>query len=175
VGIGRIAFEHVRVVCTSVGVHFRLGARDDSLVIDYVYRRGHFVVVLAVASESWDWADARGCDSSIIREGVSVSVYVYACAVYGFVVDCSGFVAVFLPARRFGGCSCGVGLSLLSYRSVCVDACLRRLGFGYCSCGVGLSLLSYRSVGFARVRGGTYFLCRRKESKGISAKVLALT
>ncbi|TXC83395.1 hypothetical protein [Paraburkholderia azotifigens] len=27
----------------------------------------------------------------------------------------------------------------------------------------------------APVRGGTYFLCRRKESKGISAKVLALT
>jgi hypothetical protein len=28
---------------------------------------------------------------------------------------------------------------------------------------------------FAPVRGGTYFLCRRKESKGRSAKVLALT
>jgi hypothetical protein len=31
--------------------------------------------------------------------------------------------------------------------------------------GVGLSLLSYRSIRFAPVRGGTYFLCRRKESR----------
>jgi hypothetical protein len=33
------------------------------------------------------------------------------------------------------------------------------------SCGVGLSLHSYRSISFAPVRGGTYFLCRRKESR----------
>jgi hypothetical protein len=33
------------------------------------------------------------------------------------------------------------------------------------ACGVGLSLHSYRSISFAPVRGGTYFLCRRKESR----------
>ena len=31
------------------------------------------------------------------------------------------------------------------------------------ACGVGLSLNSYRSISVAPVRGGTYFLCRRKE------------
>jgi hypothetical protein len=31
--------------------------------------------------------------------------------------------------------------------------------------GVGLSLYCYRSISFAPVRGGTYFLCRRKESR----------
>ncbi|WP_210237169.1 hypothetical protein, partial [Mesorhizobium sp. M3A.F.Ca.ET.174.01.1.1] len=30
---------------------------------------------------------------------------------------------------------------------------------------LGLSLNSRRSIGVAPVRGGTYFLCRRKESK----------
>jgi hypothetical protein len=33
---------------------------------------------------------------------------------------------------------------------------------------VGLSLYCYRSIRFAPVRGGTYFLCRRKESRGRS-------
>jgi hypothetical protein len=37
--------------------------------------------------------------------------------------------------------------------------------FGWRSCGVGLSLHCYRSISFAPVRGGTYFLCRRKESR----------
>jgi hypothetical protein len=37
--------------------------------------------------------------------------------------------------------------------------------FGCLPYGVGLSLHSYRSISFAPVRGGTYFLCRRKESK----------
>ena len=65
------------------------------MVVDYVYRRGHFVVVLAVASQTWDWADARGCHPEVVREGVSVSVYVDACVVYGFVVDSTGFVGCF--------------------------------------------------------------------------------
>jgi hypothetical protein len=31
------------------------------------------------------------------------------------------------------------------------------------ACGVGLSLICYWSISVAPVRGGTYFLCRRKE------------
>jgi hypothetical protein len=65
------------------------------VVVDYVYRCGHFVVVLALAAQDWDWADARGCHPSVVREGISVSFYVYACFVYDFVGDCSGFVVVF--------------------------------------------------------------------------------
>jgi hypothetical protein len=57
----------------------------------------------------------------------------------------------FLPAAGFFG---GMGRVL--------PAAPRFLGF---TGGVGLSLLSYRSVSDAPVRGGTYFLCRRKESK----------
>jgi hypothetical protein len=77
------------------------------VVVDYVYRCGHFVVVLALAAQDWDWADARGCHPSVVREGISVSFYVYACFVYDFVGDCSGFVVVFLPAALwllFLGC-----------------------------------------------------------------------
>ena len=65
------------------------------MVVDYVYRRGHFVVLLAMAQENWYWANARGCHLEVVREGVSVSVYVDACAVYGFVVDSTGFVGFF--------------------------------------------------------------------------------
>ncbi|MFP3274878.1 MAG: hypothetical protein RXR52_28735, partial [Paraburkholderia sp.] len=50
-------------------------------------------------------------------------------------------------ARRFGFFACGASV------------------FGWCSYGVGLSLFCYRSISVAPVRGGTYFLCRRKESK----------
>jgi hypothetical protein len=65
------------------------------VVVDYVYRRGHFVVVLAVASQTWDWADARGCHPEVVREGVSVSVYVDVGVVDGFVVDSAGALAFF--------------------------------------------------------------------------------
>ena len=44
--------------------------------------------------------------------------------------------------------------SFLSFRRV-----------GVCSFGVGLCLNSWWSIGVAPVRGGTYFVCRRKESK----------
>ncbi|MGF6722619.1 hypothetical protein P3T43_001970 [Paraburkholderia sp. GAS41] len=72
------------------------------MVADYVYRRGHFVVLLAVATETGDWAHARGCDLAVVWEGVSVSVYVDVGFVYGFVVDSEGFVGFFC-LRRFGG------------------------------------------------------------------------
>jgi hypothetical protein len=58
------------------------------VVVDYVYRRGDFVGLLAVAQEDWDWADARGCDAQDVWEGVSVSVYVYFVVDYGFVFGC---------------------------------------------------------------------------------------
>jgi hypothetical protein len=63
----------------------------------------------------------------------------------------------FLPAAP-GCCSCCVGLFLF---------CFWRIGcalwlFAY---GVGLSLFSCRSICTAPVRGGTYFLCGRKESR----------
>jgi hypothetical protein len=38
-------------------------------------------------------------------------------------------------------------------------------GFYWCFYGVGLSLFCFWSISVAPVRGGTYFLCRRKESK----------
>jgi hypothetical protein len=64
----------------------------------------------------------------------------------------------FLPAARLWLSACGVGLSLHCYRS-------GRVCFWLSAYGVGLSLHSYRSISFAPVRGGTYFLCRRKESR----------
>jgi hypothetical protein len=77
------------------------------VVVDYVYRRGHFVVVLAVASQTWDWADARGCHPEVVREGVSVSVYVDVGVVYGFVVDSAGSLGGFF-------CLCGALVVVLA-------------------------------------------------------------
>jgi hypothetical protein len=83
------------------------------VVVDYVYRRGHFVVVLAVASQTWDWADARGCHPEVVREGVSVSVYVDVGFVYGFVVDSAGSLGGFFACVAPWLFAYGVGLSLL--------------------------------------------------------------
>jgi hypothetical protein len=66
-----------------------------------------------VASEDWDWADAWGCYVAPLRAGVSVSVYVDACAFYGVVVDCQGFVVGFLPlAVIFGWVLAVLGFAL---------------------------------------------------------------
>jgi hypothetical protein len=83
VGIGRTRCEPVRVE-GQLRFATPLGDRDDSVVVDYVCRRGHFVELLALAQEVWGWADARGCHSEDVWEGVSVSVYVHPCFVYGF-------------------------------------------------------------------------------------------
>jgi hypothetical protein len=107
------------------------------VVVDYVYRRGHFVVVLALAAEAWDRAHARGCDPSVVREGVSVSVYVYAYFVYGFVVDRSGVVGFF---------ACGA-----------LIVCLRRWPF--------LALLSVYQLRPCAGRHLLSLPPRRKESK----------
>jgi hypothetical protein len=62
------------------------------------------------------------------------------------------FGEVFCLLAGFFLCACGVGLCLIYLPA-------RRLFV----CGVGLSLYSYWSISVAPVRGGTYFLCRRKE------------
>jgi hypothetical protein len=59
----------------------------------------------------------------------------------------AGLVLVVLPY--------GDGISLFSCRA----------DFGWSPSGVGLSLVSCRSICTAPVRGGTYFLCGRKESR----------
>ena len=74
----------------------------------------------------------------------------------GGAVASGGAMVVCLRRLGFGCCSWGVGLSLLCYRS-------GQVWFWLFAYGVGLSLLCYRSISFAPVRGGTYFLCRRKE------------
>jgi hypothetical protein len=107
-----------------------LGARDDSVVVDYVYRRGGVVGLLAVAQEGWDWADARRCHLAVVWKGVSVSIYVYFGFVDCFVLGCPGFIVVFLSCRRLPW--------LFAY-------------------GVGLSLICYWFIGVAPVRGGTCF------------------
>jgi hypothetical protein len=72
---------------------------------------------------------------------------------------------VFLPtALGFGwvGCLRGAFFRLptaLGYAWIFACAALVCLY----ACGVGLSLNSYWSISVAPVRGGTYFLCRRKE------------
>jgi hypothetical protein len=58
-----------------------------------------------------------------------------------------------------------IALFFLRGALVCL-LCPALLWFGLLfACGVGLSLHSYRFIGVAPVRGGTSFLCRRKESK----------
>ena len=68
-----------------------------------------------------------------------------------------------------GGGSGASGISAFAH-SALVTSCLMAGCFGWeppwvCSLGVGLSLCSRWSIGVAPVRGGTYFLCLRKESK----------
>src|SRR5277367_4421612 len=62
----------------------------------------------------------------------------------------------------FGKWSRKVFFVCLAYGWIWLFACGAVWLFAY---GVGLSLYSYRSISFAPVRGGTYFLCRRKESR----------
>jgi hypothetical protein len=85
VGIGRIRFRFFCAVAALIWWDVLLGAFDDSLVVDYVRRCGDFVGLLALAAEDWHWAHAGRCHSSVVREGISVSFYVYACAFYDFV------------------------------------------------------------------------------------------
>ena len=69
--------------------------------------------------------------------------------------------------RAVFGVACGALVLSLFLRGwlflAFLSVCWRCLWLYFC--GVGLSLLCYRSISDAPVRGGTYFLCRRKESK----------
>jgi hypothetical protein len=69
------------------------------------------------------------------------------------------FFVYLFACGAFGLFACGVGLSLF-----CVFGLLA-LPFGCLPHGVGLSLFSCRSICTAPVRGGTYFLCGRQESR----------
>jgi hypothetical protein len=66
-----------------------------------------------VASEDWDWEDARRCDFADVWAGVSVSVYVDDCAFYGVVVDCQGFIRVCFFACGSAGFLLGLGFFLV--------------------------------------------------------------
>jgi hypothetical protein len=84
-----------------------LGVSDDSLVVDYFRRGGDFVGLLALDAEDRHWAHAGRRYASVVREGISISFYVYACAFYDFVDFGEGFVIVsggFVLQTAFLGC-----------------------------------------------------------------------
>jgi hypothetical protein len=89
---------------------FLPGDWNDPLVVNYVYRGGRVVGLLALAQKDWDWAHARGCDASDVWKGVPVSFYVDAGVVDSFVTSGSDFVilspdSVTFPAWLFFGLS----------------------------------------------------------------------
>jgi hypothetical protein len=79
---------------------------------------------------------------------------VFACGAFWLFACGDGLCLIFFAFAALFCMPAALGLAC----SFAFAALVRLVAYG-----VGLSLICYRSVSVAPVRGGTYFLCRRKE------------